>query len=382
MEQTRAAERALVSALVLGQVDRAELRGLVRVSDFGDPAAGLIFEVATQAPAGSLEALPRLLSARGALRSDGYPVSHLLEWLPTVPVPVHPHAWGALVVAGALSRLVDQSGVRLVQASDTADRAGGVARVLAVAAAQRAALHGACRRWQDLPARWRASVPTGLSAATPAPEPTGGDRWAGPSVREIESELLAGVVAAPRQLDRLTWLRAGDFAGRDCGQLFDAARRLHDAGRPVDLVTLAASFPPPGAPAQPGQLPAVEPAQMCAELRPHTSVPAWVPVLARQVLSAAVLREAEQTGHRLMWLASGRAGVGLGRPMLERALTRIDELGEPAARWQQSRDPLGAPPSSSDRPRTREQSGLVRPGRMSTQRAARDRRGPDLDRTG
>lgn len=382
MEQTWAAERALVSALVLGQVHPAELSGLVRVSDFGDPAAGLIFEVATHAPAGSLEALPRLLSARGALRSDGYPVSHLLEWLPTVPVPVHPPAWGALVVAGALSRLVEQSGVRLVQASDTADRAGEVARVLAVAAAQRAAVHGAYRRWQDLPARWRASVPTGLSAATPAPEPTGGEMWAGPSVREIESELLAGVVAAPRQLDRLTWLRAGDFADRDCGQLFDAVRGLHDAGRPVDLVTVAASFPPLGGPAQPGQLPAIEPAQMCAELRPHMSVPAWVPVLARQVLSASVLREADQTGQRLMWLASGRAGVGLGRPMLERALSRIDELGEPAARWQQSRDPLGAQPSSSDRPRTREQSGLVRPGRTSTQRADRDRRGPGLDRTG
>lgn len=122
MEHCRAAERALVTALALGEVDPAELSGRLRVSDFTDPAVGLIYEAIMDAPAGrrSVEELPRLLARRGTLRSDGYPVRELLDWMPTTPTPVHPQAWAALVVAGSTRRLVEQAGIRLVQACDTA----------------------------------------------------------------------------------------------------------------------------------------------------------------------------------------------------------------------------------------------------------------------
>ncbi len=165
MESCRAAEHALIAALMLGAADPAELSGRVRGSDFTDPAAGLLFEVVMDAPsrqrAGLGQDLPRLLRARGQLRGDGYPLRQMLEWLPHLPVPARPRPWAGLVVAASISRVVGQCGVRLMQASETSlmSQAYGAGRVLAVAAAQRAAVHAAARRWQGLPASWRDGVP-------------------------------------------------------------------------------------------------------------------------------------------------------------------------------------------------------------------------------
>ena len=151
----RDAEHALVAALVLGQADPAELSGRLSGRDFYDPAAGLIFDTVLQAardrsgpPIEALPELPAMLRAAGELRSDGYPIRPLLDWLPTVSVPAHPQAWSALVVASALGRQVDAAGIRLCQVSMAYRDLpwGGAGRALAMAAAQRATVHAALMR--------------------------------------------------------------------------------------------------------------------------------------------------------------------------------------------------------------------------------------------
>jgi hypothetical protein len=76
MEHSRAAEQALVTALVLGEADPRDLTGRVRVSDVTDPAAAVLFEAALHAePTRPVaDQLPVLLRREGRLRSDGYPI--------------------------------------------------------------------------------------------------------------------------------------------------------------------------------------------------------------------------------------------------------------------------------------------------------------------
>ncbi len=326
MESCIAAERALVAAVVLRDVDPSELVGRLTSADFADPAAAALFEQAQSHPGRRLEVeLPGLLRRHGLLRSDGYPISRLLEWIPAVPSPAQPQAWVALVVAGSLARQVQACGVRLEQAADSAaatDRGAG--RVLAVAAAQRAALHTGLRRWDELPPRWRDAIaPSALRAVEPIRETS-----ASPSGNGRDELVLAGLVAAPQLLDRLRWLHAEDFTDLACAQVFGALRQLHDAGRPVDRVTLLAAVEGHG-----GGV-----AQVCAALRPERAFPAEVPWLARRLVEDAVVRDAGTVGRELRRLGGNPAGVGgFGGPMLHAAQLQLDALQPRAERLLQAR---------------------------------------------
>jgi hypothetical protein len=327
-----------VAALVLGQADPAQLSGRLSGRDFYDPAAGLIFDTVLAAPrtAGAphelVTALPALLRAAGELRGDGYPIRPLLDWLPSVSVPAHPEAWSALVVASALGRQVDAAGVRLQQvACGYRDLPwGGAGRVLAVAAAQRATVHAAQMRWEELPSSWRHALPRspqGLPAyRAPSREPVTGDELI------VERELLAGVIAAPALLERLRWLHAGDFADPAHASLFATVEQLHAERRPVDLVTVAATVPQvhTGPRRTESHAPSTEVVlSVCRSLQPHRVFPGTVPWLARQQLEASLLREAEATGTRLSALAATPIEVGgLGGPVLRQAVRELDELGD------------------------------------------------------
>jgi replicative DNA helicase len=357
MEHCRAAERALVAALVMGQVEPSELAGRLHPLDFTDPAAGACYAAALDAPAtaGLVLDLPERLRRRAALRPDGYPISELLEWLPALPVPAHPEAWATLVIAGAMGRVVQACGTRLVQATvDPAGVRSEAGRVLTMAAAQRAALHGALRRWEALPSAWRDTLPLRTPDAAPGP-PT---RSAGdPAARVLEREVLAGLVAAPALLDRIPWLRAGDFTDPGVAEVFAAARQLHGAGRPVDLIALSAHLAPADerdartAPPPSAASPAPSAADaVCAELRPEQALLATVPLLARRLVEDAAGREAHAAGQALVTLAAapGSAG-GWGRGVLDAALQRLDGLRPYAERLEQAHRP--AMPRGRDRAR-------------------------------
>jgi hypothetical protein len=266
-----------------------------------------------------------LLRRQGVLRSDGYPLSELLGWMPQVPTPAHPTAWAALVVAGSLARQVEASGVRLVQCAERAlECGGGPGRVLAMAEAQRATLRSAVRRWNDLPALWRDSLPPSEAVPDPAtqvpamaPQAPGECASAG-----RERELLAGLVAAPKLLGRIPWLRESDFSDPPCGVVFGALRRLYEFGHPVDAITLALATSRTEAVA------GVEsPAEVAAALRPEQAFPSAVPFLARQVLERAIVTATRQAGEDLVGLARGSsADAGLGAPMLAAATARLEQL--------------------------------------------------------
>jgi replicative DNA helicase len=357
MEHCRAAERALVAALVMGQVDPTELAGRLHPLDFTDPAAGACYAAALdhRTAGTAVLDLPERLRQRAALRSDGYPISDLLEWLPTLPVPAHPEGWATLVVAGALGRVVHACGTRLVQASVGPDGARPEAgRVLTVAAAARAALHGAVRRWDALPASWRDTLPV----STAAPAPAAGSSYVGEPVAQVlEREVLAGLVAAPVLLDRIPWLRAEDFTDPGVAEVFAAVRQLHGAGRPVDLITLSAHLTPAGEVGAPPPSPWSSVSSppdaavaVCGELRPEQALLATVPFLARRLVEDAAVREAQAAGEALVSLAAapGSAG-GLGRGVLDAALRRLDGLRPYAARLEQAHRP--ALPRGRDRVR-------------------------------
>jgi hypothetical protein len=346
----RDAEHALVAALVLGQAEPADLSGRLAGRDFFDPAAGLIFDTILTAAragrgtdaAGRFTQLPSMLRAAGELRSDGYPIRPLLDWLPTVSVPAHPQAWAALVVASALGRQVEAAGLRLRQAANAyGDLPWGAGRVLAVAAGQRAAVHSALMRWEELPAAWRHSIqlsPQGV----PVPEVAHAEASLSGDELLVERELVAGVVAAPALLDQLRWLQPRDFADPATGQLFATVRQLHTERRPIDLVTVAASLPLSG-PAEPTvgastngpttPVPAEVVLEVCRSLQPHRVFPGMVPWLARQQLESSLLREADRTGLRLAALAATPVEVGgLGGPVLRQAVRELDEFTDESRR--------------------------------------------------
>lgn len=332
MDLSRAAERALVSALVIREADPTDLSGRLRPEDFTDPCAALLFDAALDAGrSGGLKAvadLPRVLRAQGALRRDGYPISPLLEWMPRLPAPAHPEAWATLIVSGALTRQVQASGVRLLQSVDAAkEHAHGPGRVLAMAAAQRAAVSSAVRRWDELPAQWRASLP---AAAEPQRVATGpDDRRGEPAGSAREQVLLAGLVAAPQLIGRLAWLDGTDFSDRACGKLFGTLRRLHEFGYSVDVVTLAAAADP--APAGPDGL---SPASLAASLRPEHAFPTQVPFLARQVLADSVIERARVVGEDLLECSAfPSTRTTCGTPVsLTVARDRLDSLRPQAVR--------------------------------------------------
>ena len=349
MESCRAAEHALVAALVLGQADPAELSGRIRASDFTAPAAALLFQVAMDAPLQVRETLgqdlPGLLRARGALRGDGYPLREMLDWLPHVPVPTHPEPWATLVVAGSVSRVVGQCGVRLMQVSETAmtSQAYGAGRVLAVAGAQRAAVHAATRRWKDLPASWRAGVPqTRAEAPVTDGGKAGGTGTAGSRVwsaaEGVERDLLSAVIAAPVLVERLSWLRAEDFSEPACGDLYAMVAALHQAGQPVDLITLTAAldFAPDGLLGRAARAGA-DRGQHWGGLDPRLGQPALAGFWARQVMTVSVVRDAHDAGARLCEVATVPAWAGgAGLTMLGQVLGRLDALAERGRRWQRA----------------------------------------------
>lgn len=339
MEHCRVAERALVAALAMGQVDPRDLSGRLHPLDFTDPAAGACFAAALDHRSSGVPVvdLPDRLRQQAQLRSDGWPIRELVDWIPSLPVPAHPEAWAALVVAGSVGRVVNACGTRLVQSTAGHDGARVEAgRVLTVAAAQRATLHGALRRWDALPTSWRDTVPS-REATLPTPDPRErADLGSGP----FESEILAGIVAAPVLLDRMPWLTADDFTRPEVAEVFDAARHLHSAGRPVDLVTLSAALGPGGlggdiAPSAPTGA-----AAALAELRPEQVHVATVPFLARRLVEDTAVRTARGVGESLVAAAGtpGSAG-GVGRPLVAAALSRLDDLRPHAERLEQAQRP-------------------------------------------
>jgi hypothetical protein len=338
MESFRAAERALVAALLLGEASAADLSGRVLPSDFTDPAAGACFAALYErAGLGSLTPpnLAALLRCRGVLRPDGYPLSRVLDWLPSTPAPAHPEAWATLVVAGSLARLVRAGGDRIVQA---ADRWGAgepeAGRALAIAVGQRASVVGALRRWDALPRSWRDTVPT-----RPWSVPAGsGGRAAPAGANGREREVLAGLIAAPVLLERMPWLRAEDFNVAACAEVFRTVRQMRDAGRPVDAVTLACALNQRGRPGSAA-------ATLAAQLRPELAFPASTSFLARRLVHAAVLRDTRAVGERLRNLATA-PGVPVGRPLLTTALSEMDRLRPLTLRLHES---APAPARTADR---------------------------------
>lgn len=334
MEHFRAAERALVTALVLGHADPADFAGWVGPADFTDPAAGVLLEAVMQSGAGKWapEELPAVLQRRGLLRRDGYPISHLLEWMPKLPVPIHAEAWATLVVAGTLGRQVHASGVRLQQSAEAGlEGRHPPGQVLAMVAAQRAALASSQHRWDSLPARWCDTLPAPLTVVDQAlPARARLDNANGePEGARRERELLAGLVAAPQLLGRIPWLAEHDFTDPSCGAVFTTLRRLHETGHPVDVVTLPALCDP--SPPRGGS------AALASGLRPEQAIPTAVPFLARQVLGHAISRDVHRVGEDLVQLAAAPAEAGgLGVALLTAAQGRLESLRPYAVRLENS----------------------------------------------
>lgn len=182
------------------------------------------------AAAGDVGAGPaRAVARAGVLRGDGSPLRELPDWLPGLPAPAHPQPWAAMVLTGRCSAWCS----RLGRAGG--EPAGFVAGRAAPARPCTAAPARSARRGRPstLGRTWGAGRGRG---------PAGGG-GAGVAVRAgRRSRASPAVELAGR----------GGFHDPGCEAVFTGLTVLHQAGLPVDLITLAAAAPPSRPPAAAG----------------------------------------------------------------------------------------------------------------------------------
>ena len=314
MEDVQSAEQALVGLLALDPGRVGEVAGWLSPSDFAVPAAGLLFARLLELHASGRHepgALLELLRARGELRRDGYPVSALMRWWDTTPVPGQPAAYGRLVVAGQVARQLNAAGVRLVQVACS----GGPARALSMVLLQRSLLTAARRRLGPEPSH-SSPMPT-RSFVAPQPRPAGVEQ----DVEYAELVTVGAVVVSPAASAVGRWLSPGDFSSAEIGEVFGAAISMRLSSRPVDRVTVVAELRARGSEADAG---------LVARCEAAVPVAASVGFYARRVLAASVRQQVEDAGTVIARLGEDRPGGTAAA--VDAAIARLDGLSPLASR--------------------------------------------------
>src|SRR5947209_11051927 len=267
------AEQSLVALLALEPARVGEVSGWLSPSDFGIPAAALLYGRLLELGDGQAEpgALLAALRARGEVRGDGFPVSALMRWWDAMPAPGHPVAWGRLVVEGKVARQLSAAGVRLVQVAAT----GGPRRALSMLLVQRATLSAASRRLAQLSGAAAIAAPGPPVPAEPIPAPAA----CSGELQVAELVTAGAVVLSPAAARVARWLSPTDFASRDIAAVFATAVDMRRAGRATDRVTVAAELRARGVTAD---------ADVVARCEAAVPVTATVGFYARRVLAASV----------------------------------------------------------------------------------------------
>ncbi len=231
MDPVDLAERALVGSLLRDPQRVGEVAAWLRASDFADAQLAAIYEaIQRQQTSGDqthATSVAAQVSAaqREALAQEAPPAAHVDEY-------------GRMVLEASVRREVESLGLRVESST--------LAAAPATAAAVEAAVAETLQTVTAADMRWAAAT----STPAPAAEQPTTDRVAqslslasapGPEqVAAAERGLLHAVLHDPQALTRLAErFRPQDFAEPTVANAWRAAVTLHQAGQPVDLVTVA-----------------------------------------------------------------------------------------------------------------------------------------------
>lgn len=251
MSAAHLAEQATLGAFMLDPPALAEVSGWLRAEDFAHPWHATVYTVIRELDAAHARADAAAVGA-ALIDRHGYRIAdvpRLLDVLRSVPPRPRPRQYAAMVLEGSLRRQVACVGV-LLEAAALACTIEGTPQLLEAVTGQVEAAVGVAE------ARWAVAsrATTSLSAtsgrreiAVALPSAVGADRLlsrhplpAPGEVAEREVDLIACLISHPdRFADVSGWLRPDALTSETWRPVYTAGLHLHEAGQPIDVVTVA-----------------------------------------------------------------------------------------------------------------------------------------------
>jgi replicative DNA helicase len=232
----RAAERAVIGALLLEPDGFADVREWLGPDDFNGTAEQQAYEAICTlgdrgevvSPAGVDHELHGDRTA-APLLADG---AYLVDCMQLCPAPARAAVYGRMVLEMAIRRRVVDQGVRLRQRAEKAETSHELNLVFAQVDSARRDVE---RLHQREAQATRSHSPTPLLAPVAA-SPRRGGREDVP----IERTAIHALADQPSALDAVTrWLSSTDFSDAECSGLYGEMAALHAAKSPIDRVTLS-----------------------------------------------------------------------------------------------------------------------------------------------
>jgi replicative DNA helicase len=143
-------------------------------------------------------------------------------------------------------------------------------------------------------------------------------------VHRIEAACIGALVLTPKTLDEVPWLRSDDFAYEHFGRWLTIIRERHDAGEPVDLVTLYTEMR-----RRDDLGPGHAWVQELSTLTDNVPLPGFPVPYAQAVVEESIRRQVESVGVRIAELSrKGDPGA-----MLNEVARQDRVIGQAQVRW-------------------------------------------------
>jgi replicative DNA helicase len=237
MSVDRAAEQAVIGAVLLEPTRFADVREWLQPDDFQGTAERQAYEAMCtldeRGQALSPSALNHELQARRRsvpLLADG---AYLVGCMQLCPAPARAAVYGRMVLEMSIRRRVVDQGARLRQRAEKAVTSHDLNLVFARVDSARRDVERLHRREAQAA---RSHSPTPLLAEGLEPLRRRPHRDEVPAERSA----IHALVDQPDALAVVTrWLASGDFSDVECSGLYAEMTALHEAKKPIDRITLA-----------------------------------------------------------------------------------------------------------------------------------------------
>lgn len=237
MTPGRAAERAVLGALLVEPERFGDVRDWLQESDFDGTAERQTYE-AVRALAErdiplSAEAVDQELRStpgRASVLADG---AFLVECMEACPAPKRAAVYGRMVLEMSIRRRIAAQGTRLRQKAGTALTGDSLTRVFVTVDSARRDVERLHQR-ESLAAGVKSPTPLRTDDQPPSP------RRVSPEDVKVERAAVLALVQRPSALDTVrAWLAVGDFSDVECASLYRELGSMHSAEKPIDAVTVA-----------------------------------------------------------------------------------------------------------------------------------------------
>jgi replicative DNA helicase len=285
------AERALLGAILFDPDGQRELLRLTTPDDFHRPWHGQVLAAMRRVDAcgespGPLEVYAELKTDPDLPRSVSHDAVLLADLLHDTPRSAHAPAYAGIVIGSAIRRRLTLAGGRLCQfaqatADPVDDRALETTRW--VIAQESRALRNCWQRWTTLPTAVRQDLP---ASQRTEPAATTADRPPDATATTTGQAALRDIIATPNVMNDIAgWLHPRHFADPGHATLYQVITDLHQAGIPIDTVTVSWHATRHGISIEPREL--------------DGGCGAFAPASTTQVYRRAILADIQRTGHGL-----------------------------------------------------------------------------------